>query len=77
MAPIDIVIEDSEKKKRTQQMMQLIENAKWKMHAEEWTDAASDLNKAKEIAVTLRDKNTIDQIFSLLNDCRNKAKPKI
>jgi len=45
------------------------------MYAELWNTAQNELEEARELAVSLRDKQTIDEILVLLGKCRDKEKP--
>jgi hypothetical protein len=77
MPNMNIIIDDGEKKEQIRQMTKYIEDAKWKMYAESWEGARTDLFAAKDIAVALRDKSTIDQIMGMLKDLTNHIKPKL
>ena len=63
-----------EKKEPRQEMEKAIEEAKWNMYAEEWDLAETQLQSAKDRAVSLRDKDKIDEILGLLIKCKNREK---
>ena len=63
-----------EKKEPRQEMEKAIEEAKWNMYAEEWDLAETQLQSAKDRAVSLRDKDRIDEILGLLIKCKNREK---
>ena len=57
-----------------QEMEKTIEEAKWNMYAEEWGLAENQLQSAKDRAVSLRDKDKIDEILGLLIKCKSREK---
>ena len=74
---IRIVIGEGERRHRLRKAKSLIESAKWNMYAELWTIAENELDKARELGVSLRDKNMIDEILILLGKCEEREKPEI
>jgi hypothetical protein len=76
----DMAVKEEEARKRQerrQTMENTIEEAKWNMYAENWQQAVSQLNNAKNTAVSLHDKAKIDEILRLLNDCESQKKPEL
>jgi hypothetical protein len=63
-----------EKKEPRQEIEKAIEEAKWNMYAEEWDLAETQLQSAKDRAVSLREKAKIDEILGLLIKCKNREK---
>lgn len=57
-----------------QEMEKTIEEAKWNMYAQEWDLAENQLQSAKDRAVSLRDKDKIDEILGLLIKCKKREK---
>lgn len=55
----------------------LIEKAKWNMYGEEWEVAELQLHDAKEIAISLRNKDQIDEMLSLIIKCKTHEKPEL
>ena len=51
-----------------------VRDAKWNMYAERWEKAKSELERANELAVFLRDKTKIDEILTLLKKCQSEEK---
>jgi hypothetical protein len=55
----------------------LVESAKWNMYAELWPNARIKLEEARHLAVSLRDRQVIDEILMLLSKCDEREKPEI
>jgi hypothetical protein len=64
-----------EGKARLTKVKRLMKSAKWNMYAELWETAEHELEKARRIAVHLRNKSLIDEILVLLSKCEEKEKP--
>jgi hypothetical protein len=71
------VIGEEERWHRLQKVKSLVESAKWNMYAELWKMAQDELEEARALAVSLRDKSIIDEILMLLAKCEDKEKPEI
>lgn len=69
--------EAKEKKEKRQQLDRQIEEAKWNMYAEKWDLAEKLLQRARDTAISLRDKAKIDEILALLVKCKNKEKVQV
>jgi len=73
----EIAVKEKEAKKKKdqrQEMERTIEEAKWNMHAEKWDLAEKQLVRARDTAVSLRDKSKIDEILGLLKKCKEHQK---
>jgi hypothetical protein len=74
---IRIVITEEKGRARLRKVKSLTMSAKWNMYAELWKKAQDELEEARELAVSLRDKSIIDEILMLLAKCENREKPEI
>jgi hypothetical protein len=74
---IRIVIGGDERRSRLHNVKSLVESAKWNMYAELWKTAQNQLEEARILAVSVRDKHIIDEILILLSQCEDKEKPEI
>jgi hypothetical protein len=74
---IRVVIGEEEGQHRLHRVKSLIESAKWNMYAELWTTAQNQLEEARILAVSVRDKHMIDEILMLRTKCEDKEKPEI
>jgi len=63
------------KRRRLHAAKSLAESAKWNMYAELWKTAQNQLEEARMLAVSVRDKQLIDEILMLLAKCDDKEKP--
>jgi hypothetical protein len=66
--------EAKREKETRQEMERTIEDAKWNMYAEKWDSAEKQLQGARDKAVSLRDKDKIDEILALFEKCKNEQK---
>jgi hypothetical protein len=74
---IRIVIGEDKRRLRLRYVKPLVESAKWNMYAELWTAAQNQLEEARILAVSVRDKHIIDEILMLRAKCEDKEKPEI
>lgn len=74
---IRIVIGENERRCGLRNVKSLVESAKWNMYAELWTTAQNQLEEARILAVSARDKHMIDEILMLRAKCEDKEKPEI
>ena len=74
---IRIVIGEDKRRLRLRYVKPLVESAKWNMYAELWTAAQNQLEEARILAVSVRDKHIIDEILMLRTKCEDKEKPEI
>jgi len=74
---IRIVIGEDEGRHRFHNVKSLVESAKWNMYAELWKTAQNQLEEARILAVSVKDKHIIDEILVLLAKCEEKEKPEI
>jgi translation initiation factor IF-2 len=71
------VIGENERRCGLRNVKSLVESAKWNMYAELWTTAQNQLEEARILAVSARDKHMIDEILMLRAKCEDKEKPEI
>jgi hypothetical protein len=71
------VIGENERRCGLRNVKSLVESAKWNMYAELWTTAQNQLEEARILAVSARDKHMIDEILMLRTKCEDKEKPEI
>lgn len=74
---IRIVTGEDMRRRRLHNVKSLVESAKWNMYAELWKTAQNQLEEARILAVSVRDKHVIDEILMLLAKCEDKEKPEI
>ena len=74
---IHIVVGEDEWRHRLHKVKSLVESAKWNMYAELWKTAQDQLEEARILAVSVKDKHIIDEILTLLAKCEEKEKPEI
>jgi hypothetical protein len=74
---VRIVIGEEGRRHRLHKAKSLIESARWNMYAERWCIAKNELEEARSLSVSLRDKYGIDEILALLAECENREKPEI
>jgi len=75
ISEIEAKEKEAKRKKETRQAMErTIEEAKWNMYAEKWDLAEKQLQGARDKAVSLRDKDKIDEILELFVKCKNEQK---
>lgn len=74
---IRIVIGENERRHGLRNVKSLVESAKWNMYAELWTSAQNQLEEARILAVSARDKHMIDEILMLRTKCEDKERPEI
>jgi hypothetical protein len=74
---VRIVIGEEGRRHRLHRVKSLIESARWNMYAELWDIAKDELEEARSLSVSLRDKYRIDEILALLAECENREKPEI
>ena len=74
---IRIVIGEDERRLRLRNVKSLVESARWNMYAELWTTAQNQLEEARLLAVSVRDKQLIDEVLMLRTKCEDKEKPEI
>jgi hypothetical protein len=72
-----IVIGEQGRRHKLYRAKSLIESARWNMYAERWDIAKDELEQARDLSVSLRDKYRIDEILALLVECDNREKPEI
>jgi hypothetical protein len=72
-----IVIGEEGRRHRLHRAKSLIESARWNMYAERWDVAKDELEQARDLFISLRDKDRIDEILALLVGCDNREKPEI
>lgn len=59
---------------KSKEIDRLVEEAKWNMYGEEWETAVQKLEKAKNIAIAIKDKAKIDSVLALIHNARNQQK---
>jgi len=74
---VRLLIGEEGRRHRLRKAKSLIESARWNMYAERWYTAKDELEEARSLCVSLRDKYRIDEILTLLAECENKEKPEI
>ena len=62
------------KRGQRQEIAYQLEEAKWNMYAEKWELAERYIQRARDIAISLRDKAKIDEALTLLQKCQNREK---
>jgi hypothetical protein len=74
---VRILIGEEGRRHRLHKAKSLIESARWNMYAERWYIAKEELEEARDLSVSLREKYRIDEILALLVQCENREKPEI
>ena len=74
---VRIVIGEDGRRGRRRKAESLVESAKWNMYAELWKTAQNQLEEARMLAVSVKDKHIIDETLTLLVKCEDKEKPEI
>jgi deoxyinosine 3'endonuclease (endonuclease V) len=69
------VVDSNEEEQR--EIDGLVEEAKWNMYGEEWGVAVQTLEKAKNLAIAIKDKTRIDNILELLHKAHSQQKVEI